>query len=82
MNDVADIHEDAQLRARGHFWRIEHPVIGEVEWDAPAFRLSGTPLSPGRPAPRLGEHNEHVYRKILGYDQEELAELVAAGVLE
>lgn len=80
--DARDVQHDPQLAARGHFWEIEHPVIGRTGWDAPAYRLSATPAYPLRPAPLLGEHNDHVYRELLGYDADDLAELVAAGVLE
>ncbi|MDA0366635.1 MAG: CoA transferase, partial [Chloroflexi bacterium] len=80
--DARDVQHDPQLAARGHFWEIEHPVIGRATWDAPAYRLSATPAYPQRPAPLLGEHNEQVYRELLGYSADELAELVAAGVLE
>jgi crotonobetainyl-CoA:carnitine CoA-transferase CaiB-like acyl-CoA transferase len=34
-----------------------------------------------RAAPRLGEHNEMVYRQRLGYEAEELKELEEAGVI-
>jgi len=82
VNDMADVHNDQQLRARGHFWRQRHPVIGEVDWDAPAFQLSSTPLHPVRPAPLLGQDNEYVYGEVLGFDADRIAELTAAGVLE
>jgi crotonobetainyl-CoA:carnitine CoA-transferase CaiB-like acyl-CoA transferase len=82
VNDVADVQNDVQLRYRGHFWRQRHPVIGEADWDAPAFRLSRTPLYPSKPAPLLGGDNEYVYGHILGFSPDELAELTVAGVLE
>jgi crotonobetainyl-CoA:carnitine CoA-transferase CaiB-like acyl-CoA transferase len=80
--DVRDVHEDEQLRARGHFWRTRHPVIGEVDWDGPAYRLTGTPLGPRNPAPMLGQANHEVYTELLGYSDEELAAMAAAGVLD
>lgn len=82
VNDARDVQHDPQLAARGHFWEIEHPVIGRATWDAPAYRLSATPAYPQRPAPLLGEHNDLVYRELLGYSADELADLVAGGVLE
>jgi crotonobetainyl-CoA:carnitine CoA-transferase CaiB-like acyl-CoA transferase len=82
VNDVGDVENDAQLRARGHFQRVTHPVIGEVDWDGPPYRLSGTPLFGERAAPLLGQDNESVYRELLGVPEEALANLVADGVLE
>jgi benzylsuccinate CoA-transferase BbsF subunit len=82
VNDSRGVQEDPQLAARGHFWEIEHPVIGPMTWDAPAYRLSGTPAYKRDPAPMLGQHNEYVYRELLGYSEEEFIELMVSGVLE
>ena len=80
--DMADVENDAQLRARGHYWPTRHPVIGDVDWNGPSWHLSDTPLYPSQPAPTLGQHNGHVYRELLGFSDEEVAELVASGVME
>ena len=82
VNEVGDVHNDPQLRARNHFWRLAHPVVGAADWDAPAFRLSETHMYPLRPAPVLGQDNERVYGEILGYSDDEIAELTVAGVIE
>jgi len=80
--DVADVHADAQLRHRGHFWRVRHEAIGEVDWDGPAYRLSETPMYPLRPSPLLGQDNERVFTGILGYSDDEFAHLLASGALD
>lgn len=82
VNDMKDVQQDPQLRSRNHFWRLRHPVIGEADWDAPAFRLSETQLYPSRPAPVLGQDNEYIYGQLLGYHSDEISELTVAGVLE
>lgn len=82
VNDMRDVEEDPQLNARGHFWKVTHPEIGEAGWDAPGFRLSETPIYPCNPAPKLGEHNDRVYRTILGYSDEEIASMAIAGMLD
>jgi benzylsuccinate CoA-transferase BbsF subunit len=76
------VQHDPQLAARGHFWETHHPVIGDMTWDAPAYRLSGTPMYPKGPAPQLGQHNEHIYREILGFSEEEFIELMVSGATE
>jgi crotonobetainyl-CoA:carnitine CoA-transferase CaiB-like acyl-CoA transferase len=78
---MADVHGDVQLRARGHYWRIAHPSIGQGDWDRPPFQLSRTPLYAGRPAPLFGQHNDHVYRELLGIDADAIATLLMAGAL-
>ncbi|MFN0093681.1 MAG: CaiB/BaiF CoA transferase family protein, partial [Dehalococcoidia bacterium] len=79
---MADVEHDAQLRARGHYWPTRHAVIGDADWNGPAYHLSGTPLYPERPSPTLGQDNERVYRDLLGYTETELGDLLAEGVLE
>jgi benzylsuccinate CoA-transferase BbsF subunit len=82
VRDMAGVAHDPQLNARGHFWELAHAAIGPARWDAPAYRLSRTPITPGAPAPLLGEHNDHVYRALLGYSDDAIAALIATGVME
>jgi len=79
---MADVQHDPQLNARGHFWETGHPVIGPLTYDGPAYLLSETRAGPRNPAPLLGQHTEQVFRKVLGYSEEELAELVVSGALQ
>jgi len=79
---MADVEEDPQLNARRHFWETDHPVIGPLRYDGAAYLLSETRAGPRNPAPLLGQHTEQVFREVLGYSEEELAELVASGALE
>jgi len=39
-------------------------------------RLSETPGAIRRPAPRLGEHNDYVFRELLGLTKEEIERLI------
>jgi len=82
VEKAQDLHQDPQLKHRKHFWTLEHPVIGQHTYDAPAFKLSKTPAEPRTPAPCLGERNELVCRQILGLSDEEIAQLITDGVLE
>lgn len=78
---MADVQHDPQLQARGHFWELDHPVIGPLTYDGPAYLLGETRAGPRKPAPLLGQHTEQVFRELLGYSEEELAELVVSGAL-
>ena len=53
---------------------------GPSSYDGAPFRLSETPAEGFRPAPLLGQHTLEVYREV-GFGDEEIAELVAAGVI-
>ena len=76
------MHADPQLAHRGHYWRLQHPVMGERTYDAPAFRLSRTPAELSKAAPLMGEDNEYVYRDLIGLGEEEFVELLADGAFE
>jgi crotonobetainyl-CoA:carnitine CoA-transferase CaiB-like acyl-CoA transferase len=76
-----DMFNDPQLAARGHWWQMEHGVIGRHAYDAPAWKLSETPAQPLRAGPTLGEHSEAICREILGLNDDAIAELVVEGIL-
>ncbi len=63
-----DAFHDGHLRQRGFFKVIAHPDAGTHEYPGPFLRLSETPVAVKRPAPCLGQHNDYVYRGILGVD--------------
>jgi len=81
VHDAQGTHEDPQLSHRKHFWRLKHPVIEEHAYDSHAFRFSRTPAQPRMPAPCIGEHNDYVYTKVLGFSDEEFAMLMGDGVI-
>jgi benzylsuccinate CoA-transferase BbsF subunit len=82
VQDAADVVErDPQLRARGHWVRLEHPEMGETLYNAPPFHLTGTPVTLTRPAPLLGQHTREICREVLGLDDDEIARFEAEGVL-
>ena len=82
VQSAEDLRADPQLEHRGHYWKLEHPVMGTRTYDGPSFRLSRTPTELTSAAPCLGEDNEYVYREILGLSDEEFVELLASGALE
>ena len=75
------LENDPHLEARGYYAYLDHPEAGRTAYDGPGFRLSKTPGKLQSPAPMLGEHTDYVCRAVLGMDDEEIAQLVMAGVL-
>ncbi|MBI2831232.1 MAG: CoA transferase [Chloroflexi bacterium] len=80
--DSRDIQEDPQLAHRHFLWELEHREIGKHYYEAPPFKLSRTPCELNMAGPCIGEHNEHVCTRILGFTDEEFVRLVSEGVLE
>jgi benzylsuccinate CoA-transferase BbsF subunit len=76
-----DLFDDPQLNHRRHYVRLTHTEIGPMAFRAPAYRLSKSPSRLIRGAPCLGEHNDFVYREILGYSDDEISEMLAEGVI-
>jgi crotonobetainyl-CoA:carnitine CoA-transferase CaiB-like acyl-CoA transferase len=64
--DFADLHHDPQLAHRGHFRLVEHAVLGRHPAETHAIRFSDMEPAIESPAPRLGEHTEHVLSDLLG----------------
>lgn len=82
VKDGEDLQtRDPQLKERGFYVYLDHPEAGTIAHDGLTFSLSATPGEMHR-APLLGEHNEYVYREILGFSEEEVNQLITEGVLE
>jgi crotonobetainyl-CoA:carnitine CoA-transferase CaiB-like acyl-CoA transferase len=76
-----DLHEDPQLRHRAFFTELDHPRIGKCRYDGPVTRFSATPTRPHRAGPTIGQDSFQVLSELLGYSEEEIAELAAADLL-
>ncbi len=71
-----DIYEDPQLNHRHHLSVQNHRGIGLHAYENFGFRLSKTPGEIRSAAPCLGEHNDYVFKEVLGMSEEEIAELL------
>ena len=69
------------MRARGYYQYLDHPETGRAAYDGPGARLSATPGYLAAPAPLLGEHTMDVCQRIIGLEMDEIADLLAEGVL-
>src|SRR6185295_2861689 len=78
---VADIFADPHVAAREDIVPVPDPVLGTVRMQGVYPRFDRTPGAIERGAPRLGEHNDEVYRELLGLTADELAALRAEGVV-
>ena len=77
---VEQLHGDPHLKARRFFEPVTHADAGEWEMEAPVYRFAGRPARIVRNAPQFGEHNEYVFRDLLGLSPEGIANLESMGV--
>ena len=81
INDLAQVFEEPQVKARGVKIELEHKAAGKLPLVASPMRFSGTPLEYRLPPPLLGEHTEEVLRDLLGKSAAEIAQLRAGGAV-
>lgn len=81
INDLSQVVNHPQVRARGSLVEVEHPSAGRVTVVGPAIRMSATPGAIRSPAPHLGQHTAEVLRDLLNMTPDAIAELRAAGVI-
>jgi len=83
LNGADDLlNHDAQLRSREHWIPLEHPELGSVVTESWGYRLSDTTPRQRRHAPLLGEHNDYVYREILGLSEEQIDDYMVEGIIQ
>lgn len=81
INNLAQVVEHPQVKARGSLVEIDHPRVGRTRVVGPPVRMSETPGSIRSPAPTLGEHTDEVLRDVLGLSPEVIADLRTAGAI-
>jgi formyl-CoA transferase len=76
-----DMLDDPHFRARDAIVSVPHPDFGELKMQNVAPKLSETPGSVRSPSPALGQHNDEIYRQLLGLSAERYADLKTAQVI-
>ena len=72
---------DPHIADRGYFVYLDHAEAGRRAYDGAPYRLSRTPAELRRAAPLIGEHTHEIATGLLGLTDDEVATLVAEGVL-
>jgi crotonobetainyl-CoA:carnitine CoA-transferase CaiB-like acyl-CoA transferase len=74
--------DDPHLRARGFFRTQTVRDAGTHEYVGPLWRFPETPVEFRQPPVCMGEHNDYVYREVLGVSDDEYEALKAAGHID
>lgn len=77
---MKEIMEDPDLRKTGTIVDVEHPERGTYVSVGCPIKLSDSPVTVER-SPLLGEHTEDVLRNVLGYEGDQLEEVIASGAV-
>lgn len=67
-----------QLLSRGFFEEVTSESTGTHHYPGMVFKMAGTSNHIRSASPKLGEHNDYVYRELLGYSDEEIAAFQAS----
>ncbi len=75
------LNHDVQLRHRGHWVTLDHPVMGPSVYDGIPYRLSKTPGHLRSPAPLLGADTRDVCTELLGLSEDTYETLARQGAV-
>lgn len=82
VQDGADLVHDPHLNARGFIVEQTNPRLGRVVLPGCPIRLASFQQEPVWEFPVLGRDNEEVFKNMLGYSPERVAQLERDGVLD
>jgi len=81
INNVAQVFEEPQVKARAIRRELDHPVAGKLPTVASPMRFSGTPVEYRLAPPVLGQHTDEVLKGLLGKSDADIASLRAEGIV-
>jgi benzylsuccinate CoA-transferase BbsF subunit len=79
--DARDIYADRHLHERGAFVTVNHPELGDLELIGPPWKMNGLETEAVR-APFLGEHNNEVFKEVVGLTDDDLSALRERGTIQ
>ncbi|MFT6732918.1 MAG: crotonobetainyl-CoA:carnitine CoA-transferase CaiB-like acyl-CoA transferase [Polaribacter sp.] len=75
INNIEQVFEHPQIKARGTKVTIEHSQLGTIQQVANPLKFSETPIQYKNPAPVLGENSVNILKDELNYSDTEIEEL-------
>lgn len=81
VQNSEDMYHDIQLRNMGYMIEVEVGNRGQMTFDGPPLRLSEGQKARTDRAPFLGEHNDYVFRQLLGLPAAQVEQLIKDRVI-
>jgi crotonobetainyl-CoA:carnitine CoA-transferase CaiB-like acyl-CoA transferase len=78
---VKELVNDPHLIERGMFTEVDHPRAGTIIITNFPVKLSETPGEIRTATPLLGQHNEEILSKVLGYTEEQIRAFEKTGII-
>lgn len=80
VNTIDEVAADPHLRERSYFVEIDHPEAGKQVCPGLPFKVAGQTKGVS-PPPLLGEHNEEIFVRRMGFSEAQLSGLRKDGVI-
>jgi crotonobetainyl-CoA:carnitine CoA-transferase CaiB-like acyl-CoA transferase len=81
IQSIADVFADPHFQARESIVSVEDTELGPVKMQNVVPRFSETAGRVATAGPALGQHNNEIYRDLLGLSDDELKRLKTAEVI-
>ncbi len=81
VHTAEDVFACPQVEARGMLMEVHDRDVGDYRFARTPPHLSAAPLLPSKSAPDLGQHTRSILSDLLGYNAQQIDELVTEGVV-
>lgn len=81
IQEISDILQDEHLKQRKQIVPVPHPKLGDVAMSGVTIKLSDSPGEIRYGIPLIGQHNDEIYLKELGFNLKEYEEMKSKGII-
>ena len=81
VNTIPDFVSDPHVISENSLVKIDHPEVGVLHLTRPPYNVAGEDSVVMSPAPLLGQHNNEIYKGLLGLTSDQCAMLKEAGTI-
>jgi CoA:oxalate CoA-transferase len=81
INNIAQAFEDPQINFRKMIVEVDSPYWGKYKTTGMPVKMTQLEQARFESPPRLGEHNEEILERLLGYSKEEMENFKKEGII-